>query len=96
MPSSTMIHVRVDKLLKAEATATLATMGLTVSEAVRVLLTKVVAEQKLPFDLRVPRAQARAAIAEAQVIGRARKEAMDALIESLRKARREKGGTAPD
>lgn len=88
MPSTTMIHVRIDALLKAEATASLASMGLTVSDAVRLFLTRVVAEQRLPFDLRVPSAQARAVIADARVLSRARGEAMQALVDSLRRARR--------
>lgn len=89
MPSSTMIHVRVDVHLKAQATEALAAMGLTVSDAVRLFLTRVAAEQKLPFDLRVPSAKARAAIADARVVARGRREALEALIDSLRKSRGE-------
>ena len=49
MSRSVMVHVRVDERLKAEATITLATMGLSISDAVRVFLTRVVAEQQIPF-----------------------------------------------
>lgn len=62
--ASTMIHVRVDEHLKTQATETLAAMGLTVSDAVRVFLTRVVADQELPFALKAPNAASRAAIAE--------------------------------
>lgn len=51
MAPTSMLHVRVEDGLKAEATATLAAMGLSVSEAVRLFLTRVVAEQQLPFAL---------------------------------------------
>ena len=51
MARTTMLHVRVDEDLKAEATETLAKMGLTVSEAVRILLTRVSAEGGLPAGL---------------------------------------------
>ncbi len=46
-----MVHVRVDEAVKAQAMATLADMGLSVSEAVRMLLVRVAAERALPFDV---------------------------------------------
>jgi DNA-damage-inducible protein J len=46
-----MLHVRVDDDLKADATAKLAAVGLTVSDAVRILLTRVVSEGGLPPGL---------------------------------------------
>lgn len=52
MPARTsMLHVRVDDQLKAEATEALAGVGLTVSDAVRILLTRVAAEGGLPAGL---------------------------------------------
>jgi DNA-damage-inducible protein J len=68
MATTTMVHVRVDEHLKAQATETLAAMGLSVSDAVRVFLLRVVAEQQLPFALTVPNAATRAAMAEADAI----------------------------
>jgi len=64
MATTAMVHVRVDERVKAEAAATLATMGLSVSDAVRVFLTRVVAEQQIPFAIKVPNAVTRAAMAE--------------------------------
>ena len=61
-----MLHVRIDDGLKHEATAALSSMGLSVSEAVRVFLTRVVAEQAIPFAVNVPNAVTRAAIEEAR------------------------------
>lgn len=52
MPAQTsMIHVRVDDDLKAQATEALSGVGLTVSDAVRILLTRVAAEGGLPAGL---------------------------------------------
>ncbi|MBL9074935.1 type II toxin-antitoxin system RelB/DinJ family antitoxin [Tabrizicola sp.] len=52
MPAQTsMIHVRVDDRLKAKATDALAGVGLTLSDAVRILLTRVAAEGGLPAGL---------------------------------------------
>lgn len=54
MPAQTsMIHVRVDDQLKSKAAETLAGVGLTVSDAVRILLTRVAAEGGLPAGLTV-------------------------------------------
>ena len=47
--TTTMVHVRVDENVKAQAAETLASMGLTVSDAIRVFLTRVVADKELPF-----------------------------------------------
>lgn len=55
MPAdTTMIHVRIDHKLKTKATRTLNKMGLSMSDAVRLFLTRVEAEKALPFDVRVP------------------------------------------
>ena len=51
MPQSAMLHVRVDEKLKAEAAAKLAETGLTVSDAVRILLTRITKEGGLPVAL---------------------------------------------
>ncbi len=54
MAKAEVVRARIDVHLKEEATAILATMGLTVSDFVRIGLTKVVSEQGLPFEMRVP------------------------------------------
>lgn len=73
MAATTMVHIRVDETLKTQAAETLAAMGLSLSDAVRVFLTRVVAEQGLPFVLKVPNAATRAAMAEAEAIVKNRK-----------------------
>ena len=54
MAANDVVRARVDERLKKEATAILATMGLTVSDFVRISLTRVVSEQGLPFAMRAP------------------------------------------
>ncbi len=52
MPAQTsMLHVRVDDRTKARAAAALESVGLTLSDAVRILLTRVAAEGGLPAGL---------------------------------------------
>lgn len=51
MSQTSMLHVRVNDKLKAEAAETLANFGLTVSDAVRILLTRVTKEGGLPAGL---------------------------------------------
>jgi DNA-damage-inducible protein J len=92
MTGKTMVHVRVDENVKTQAAKTLAAMGLSISDAVRVFLTKVAAEKQLPFPLKVPNAETRAAMAETENIIRTRanhfnepKELFDALEEETGK-----------
>ena len=54
MPANSIVRARVDETLKREAAAILATMGLTVSDFVRIGLTRVVSEQVLLFEMKVP------------------------------------------
>lgn len=81
--TTTMIHVRIDEQLKENATQALASMGLSVSDAVRLLLTKVAAEQRFPFSLQVPNAETREAMQEARAITQARFSSIDDLTQSL-------------
>jgi len=48
---TSMLHVRVDDRIKEEAAANLANYGLTVSDAVRILLTRIAREGALPAGL---------------------------------------------
>lgn len=66
MATTEMVHVRIDKRIKAQAAKTLKSMGLSVSDAVRVLLTRVAAENALPFEVKVPNAATAAAIQSAR------------------------------
>jgi DNA-damage-inducible protein J len=81
MATTTMVHVRVDEQIKAQATETLAAMGLSVSDAVRVFLMRVVADQQMPFALKVPNDETRAAMAEADEIVRTHRARFDTATE---------------
>ena len=54
MTSTAFVRARIDEKLKNEAALVLAEMGLTVSDVVRIALTKIAKEKALPFDMRVP------------------------------------------
>jgi DNA-damage-inducible protein J len=54
--ATTMVHVRVDEKTKQKAAKTLAAMGISVSDAIRMLLVRVAAEKALPFEVKVPNA----------------------------------------
>ena len=88
---TSMLHVRVDNDTKEQATLALNAMGLTMSDAVRLFLHRVVEDQALPIDMKVPNAETRAAMAEADEImaqGNARFAASDALMADLEAAAR--------
>ena len=72
MATTTMVHVRIDEMIKEEATRTLGAMGLSISDAVRVFLMRVVAEKQMPFPIKVPNDDTRVAMAEADEIARTR------------------------
>lgn len=83
MAATTMVHVRVDENIKNRATQTLASMGLTVSDAVRAFLTRVVTDQQLPFALQPPNASTRSAMREARAMGNTRSVRVDARSDEL-------------
>lgn len=94
---TSMLHVRVDDVLKTQAAEVLAGVGLTVSDAVRILLTRVTKEGGLPAGLTVDAdaydAWFRAKVQEAMTDPRppvGHQQVMDdaqALIEKKRRAR---------
>jgi DNA-damage-inducible protein J len=61
-----MLHVRMDKELKQKATETLAAMGLSASEAVRLLFHRIATDQAFPLELKVPNARTQEAMAESE------------------------------
>jgi DNA-damage-inducible protein J len=54
MAATAFVRAKIDEKLKEEATAVLADLGLTVSDVVRIVLTKVAKEKALPFEMSVP------------------------------------------
>ena len=49
-----MVRARINEKVKNQAAAVLETMGLTVSDAFRLLLVKVASEKTLPFEIHTP------------------------------------------
>ena len=80
---SSMLHVRMDSGLKRQATEALAAMGLTASEAVRLLFHRIAVDRAFPLELKVPNAGTRAAMAEADEIAKAGKARFATVEEML-------------
>ena len=64
MATDAIVRARIDGQVKEKATTVLAEMGLSVSDAIRMLLVRVAAEKALPFEARVPNAETVAAMQE--------------------------------
>jgi DNA-damage-inducible protein J len=54
MAANAVVRARIDERIKKEAEAVLASIGLTVSDAFRLLLVRVAREKALPFEPLVP------------------------------------------
>ena len=83
MAATAFVRARIDETLKDEAASVLADMGLTVSDVVRIVLTRIAKEKALPFALEVPNAETRAAMEEARSMSRARFANADELFHDL-------------
>ena len=81
--ASTMVHVRVDEKTKQRAAKTLAGMGISVSDAVRMLLVRVAAEKALPFEVKLPNVTTVKAMRSADQRKGKRHRSADALFEEL-------------
>jgi len=66
MVENSVVRARIDAETKAEASAVLASIGLTLSDAVRLMLKRVAAEKALPFEPLVPNAETIEAIKAAR------------------------------
>ena len=66
MTENAVVRARIDEATKAEAAAVLAAMGLSLSDAFRLLLKRVAAEKALPFEPLVPNAETVAAMKAAR------------------------------
>lgn len=85
---TSMIHIRVDDDIKEQATQALSTMGLSVSDAVRLFLRRVVIDQAFPLELKVPNSETQAAMEESRAMmatRRARFASADELFADLEK-----------
>lgn len=85
---TSMLHIRVDDDTKEQATEALSAMGLSVSDAVRLFLRRVVIDQAFPLELKVPNAETLAAMQESRAMmtkHRARFATADELFTDLEK-----------
>lgn len=65
---TSMLHIRIDNETKAQATDALASIGLSVSDAVRLFLHRVIVDQAFPLELKVPNKETLLAMSEADEI----------------------------
>ena len=64
MSANAVVRARIDERIKNEAAIVLGAMGLTVSDAFRLMMTRIAAEKALPFSPLVPNAETIAAMEE--------------------------------
>jgi len=83
MIENTVVRARIDAVTKAEASAILATIGLSLSDAVRLMLKRVVAEKALPFEPLIPNAGTIEAIEECRRGGLKQYDSIEYLIQEL-------------
>ena len=68
MATNAFVRARIDERLKNEAAAVLSELGLTVSDVVRITLTRIAKDKALPFELKIPNATTRAAMEESRAM----------------------------
>ena len=83
MTENSVVRARIDEATKTEAAAVLATMGLSLSDAFRMLLKRVAAEKALPFEPLTPNAETIAAMREARQGRLPRFKNVDDLLRDL-------------
>jgi DNA-damage-inducible protein J len=83
MTADTVVRSRIDTDTKERAAAALGAMGLTISDAIRLLLLRVADEKRLPFEVKVPNAASRAAMKELMDGKGKRSASVAAMFEDL-------------
>ena len=83
MAANAVVRARIDEHIKEEATVVLASMGLTVSDAFRLMLTRVAVEKALPFEPLVPNAETIDAMKEARRRNLESFDSVDSLMANL-------------
>jgi DNA-damage-inducible protein J len=66
MSANAVVRARINENIKEEAAVVLAAMGMTVSDAFRMMLTRIAQEKALPFEPLIPNADTLAAMKEAR------------------------------
>jgi DNA-damage-inducible protein J len=83
MIANETVRARIDSDTKAIASKALAAMGLSVSDAIRMMLRRVAEEKRLPFEVKLPNAESNAAKAELEAGKGKRFQSADALFNDL-------------
>jgi DNA-damage-inducible protein J len=83
MATNSLVQARIDPEVKKEASLVLASMGLSVSDAVRLLLVRVAAEKALPFEPLIPNETTLAAMREARAGRLESAKNVDELMDAL-------------
>jgi len=83
MPITDVVRARIDHETKEKAAAALEAMGLSVSDAIRLLMIRIADERRLPFEVKIPNAETRAAMEEAQRGQAKRFDSIDSLMVDL-------------
>jgi DNA-damage-inducible protein J len=83
MTTNAVVRARIDEHTKEEATVILATMGLTVSDAFRLMLTRIVREKALPFEPLIPNSETIEAMKAARRGDLATVKSVDDLLSNL-------------
>lgn len=80
---TSMLHIRVDDDIKLQASDALAAMGLSMSDAVRLFLRRVVIDQAFPLELKVPNQQTLSAMEESRAMMLKHRPRFDSAIELI-------------
>jgi DNA-damage-inducible protein J len=80
---NSVVRARIDEKIKAEAAAVLETIGLTPSDAFRMMMVRIAREKALPFEPLVPNPETVAAMREARGRKLPRFKDVDALMKDL-------------
>ena len=83
MPADTVVRACIDAATKERAAAALEVMGLSISDAIRLLMLRIADEQRLPFEVKVPNAATRRAMTELEQGKGTRFDSPEALFEDL-------------
>ena len=83
MSADSVVRARIDSDTKARATEALSGMGLTVSDAIRLMLLRVADEKRLPFAVQVPNATTVEAMKELEAGDGKRFNDADELFEDI-------------
>ncbi|MEO5332807.1 MAG: type II toxin-antitoxin system RelB/DinJ family antitoxin [Magnetococcus sp. YQC-5] len=67
MTDHAIVSARIDTATKEQATLVLSAMGLNLSDAIRLLMLRIVDEQRLPFDIHVPNALTRSTLRKSEL-----------------------------